>query len=152
MLVNFLRFVSALRVIIFNFTSATTKPAPGHSYPVDDNGRTMPRYEEYSLAEPGPIKCYIAAAMFLECYEPSPAPVPPLQILSNPYISPSEGLPKMPLTTDHPRWPSVPYNGFSPAPSLTLATQALGIPCCRVDPPRPNGVVVLSTPEDSRIG
>ena len=99
-----------------------------------------------------PIKCYIAAAMLSEYYEPSPAPVPPLRILSYPYISPSEGLPKMPLTTDHPLWSGMPCNGFSPAPSLTLATRALGFPCRRVTHPGINGVLVRLTPEDGWIG
>lgn len=116
-----------------------TAAASGHSTPLQRNERTMPvrfhtasQYEVsvYSQSR-APIKCCIAAAMLSECYEPSPAPVPPLRTLSHPYISPSEDLPKMPLTTDLPLWPSLPYNGFSPAPCLTIAsakTAALGLP------------------------
>ena len=95
-------------------------PVSGHSNPVERMGELCPGHPasqcEVSvyLVEPSVCLGCIAAAMLSECYEPSPAPMPPLRAVSGSYISPSVGLPKMPPTMVHRYGPVCHTTAFPP--------------------------------------
>ena len=119
---------------------------------VNENERTMPRFAEVYLAAPGAYQvlhfCSYAFRV-LRAVTGSRAPTPDAFA--------SLHIPVAGLTQDASNHGSsakaiTPCNGFSPAPFLTIATRAVGIPCCRVTPPGINGVLMLLTPEDGRIG